>query len=301
MRLGEKPESYILFYIFVFFFFFFYPNNTKEVNTNDFLCSFWSFVWWRIPVVQQYLFASPGCHWSNNPYRTVRHCALFFICINDRVTFFHRREKESFLHSLQSLMWPFAVMLVVKCGKKTGLSLFSKVRISKWCILNRAPPCSKYTFIWDIRQLETSTLLILYSAAGSFVSCVGWIWIYVTRVAAWALTQGDHLLQFWWTADASALLPMSERCLRLCRANCFSHQMAKTPVGSSSGCRIICIRTIILCINDTLAHQWQSRALSPHPPITSALVEAMGSFSICQQQMESSLLGIVTSFWPALA
>lgn len=188
MRLGEKPESYILFYIFVFFFFF-YPNNTKEVNTNDFLCSFWSFVWWRIPVVQRYLFASPGCHWSNNPYRTVRHCALFFICINDRVTFFHRREKESFLHSLQSLMWPFAVMLVVKCGKKTGLSLFSKVRTSKWYILNRGE------FIWDIRQLETSTLLILYSAAGSFVSCVGWIWIYVTRVAAWALTQGDHLLQ----------------------------------------------------------------------------------------------------------
>lgn len=144
--------------------------------------------------------------------------------------------------------------------KKTGLSLFSKVHTSKWCILSRGE------FIWDIRQLETSTLLILYSAAGSFVSCVGWIWISVTRVAAWALTQGDHLLQFWWNADVSALLPMSERCLRLYRANCFSHQMAKTPVGSSSGCRIICIRNIILCINDTLAHQWQSRTLSPHPP-----------------------------------
>lgn len=38
----------------------------------------------------------PARHQNNNPYRTVRRSALFFICINDGVTFFHNSEKDSF-------------------------------------------------------------------------------------------------------------------------------------------------------------------------------------------------------------
>lgn len=120
----------------------------------------------------------------------------------------------------------------LKCGKKKQKQKKTKFESKVRTRLNGA-------FIWETQQLETSTLMILYAVAGSFVTCVGWIRISVSRVAARALTQGDQQLWFCWTADVAALLAVSERGLRLCRPNRFSHQMTKMPSGSSSGCRII--------------------------------------------------------------
>lgn len=93
----------------------------------------------------------------------------------------------------------------------------------------------------------------------------------VSCVAACSLTHGDHLLRHWQNADVSASLAVSKCCLRLCPANYFFHQMTKTPVGPSSGCRIICIRSIILCINDP-PHRQADTYTHTHTPSLSACI-----------------------------